>query len=365
MALLLLSCIFIFVLRYLFILLLLSSAAQAQVLGGKNVYSFLDLPAAPQITALGGMNVSQQNNDLSLALLNPALLRPAMHTQLQVNYALYFAGVKYTHVATAFHVPSIATTFATSLQYVGYGDITHTDAAGNVMGTFRPNDLAWQVSASRKYLEKWHYGLSIKYIHSRYLEYQSSGISTDVGISYQDTARGWQAGLVAKNMGADLGGEKEPLPFDLQVGISKKLAHVPLQLSATLHHIYQFDIRYADPGFENGTVVENGDTTRNGSGTVDKIFRHFVLAAQFEVGKYVELTAAYNHLRRKELAMISEQGLSGFSFGIGVIVSKIQLRFARSWYQRTVAFNHLGISLPLNQWMGLGKFGDRIGWKPD
>lgn len=357
-------------LRYLLILLLLSSVASAQVLGGKNVYSFLDLPAAPQITALGGVNVSQQNNDLSLALLNPALLRPSMHTHLQVNYAGYFAGVKYLHVTAAFHVPSVATTFATSLQYVGYGDITHTDAAGNIMGTFRPNDLAWQISASRQYLEKWHYGLSLKYIHSRYLQYQSSGISTDVGISYQDTARGWQAGLVAKNMGTQLttydgAGEKEPLPFDLQIGISKRLAHVPLQLSATLHHIYQFDIRYADPGFEDGTVIENGDTTGNGSGAVDKIFRHFVLAAQFEVGKYVELTAAYNHLRRKELAMISQQGLSGFSLGIGVIVNKIQLRFARSWYQRTVAFNHLGISLPLNQWMGLGKFGDRIGWKPD
>lgn len=356
-------------LRSLLILLLFSAVAKAQVLGGKNTYTFLDLPASPQITALGGVNVSQQNNDISLSLLNPALLRPSMHTQLQVNYAGYFAGIRYSHVAFGYHHAGLATTFATSLQYVGYGEMTHTDAAGNILGTFRPNDFVWQVSASRRYLEKWYYGIHIKYIHSRYFEYQSAGLATDVGIAWQDTARGWQAGLVARNMGGQIStyaaGEKEPLPFDLQIGISKRLQHLPLQLSATLHHVYQFDIRYADPALEENIVIENGDTVRAGGGTVDKIFRHFVLAAQFDIGKYVELTAGYNHLRRRELALVSQQGLSGFSFGVGITVSKLQLRFSRAWYQRTTAFNHLGISLPLNQWMGLGKFGDRIGWKPD
>lgn len=352
-------------LRSLIILLLLSSVAKAQVLGGKTTFSFLDLPPAPQITALGGMNVSQQNNDLSLALLNPALLRPSMHTQLQVNYAGYFAGVKYSHVAMGYHVASLNTSFATSLQYVNYGNITHTDAAGNVLGAFRPTDFAWQVSASRQYLEKWHYGLSVKYIRSRYQQFNASGIGADVGLTYQDTARGWQMGLVAKNMGSQFGsyteGVSEPLPFDLQIGISKRLAHIPLQLSATIHHAYQFDVRYADPEDETNVIIDNGDTVRSG-GTVDKIFRHFVFAAQFEVGKYVELTAAYNHLRRQELGQTEQQGVSGLSFGVGVVVKKLQLRFARSWYQRSTAYNHLGLSLPLNQWMGLGKLGERIGW---
>lgn len=355
-------------LRYLLILLLFPVTAGAQVLGGKNTYTFLDLPASPQITALGGMNVSRQGNDLSLAFLNPALLRPSMHTHLQVNYAGYFAGIRYSHMAFAFHHAALATTFATSLQFTGYGQMTHTDAAGNVLGTFSPSDFVWQLNASRRYLEKWYYGVGLKYIHSRYLTYRSSGLAADVGIAYQDTAQGWQAGLVARNMGGQLSAyaatDKEPLPFDLQVGVSKRLQHLPLQLSATLHHIYQFDIRYADPALEENVVIDNGDTVRAGGGTIDNIFRHFVLAAQFEIGSYVELTAAYNHLRRRELAMLNRQGLSGFSLGVGITVSKLQLRYARAWYQQATAMNHLGINLPLNQWMGLGKFGDRIGWKP-
>jgi hypothetical protein len=326
----------------------------AQVLGGKSVFPFLDLPAAPQLTALGSMNVSQQLNDASLALANPALLRPSMHGHLQVNFTSYFADVKYGHAMLGYYADKLQTAFAGSVQYVHYGTLTQTDAAGNVQGTFNPTDIAWQLSASRQYLERWHYGINLKYIHSRYQQYGASGLAADVGITYQDTARQLQIGLVARNMGAQLGtyvtGNREPLPFDLQIGVSRRLQHLPLQLSATIHHLYQFDIRYADPALEDEGVISNGDTTRTGSKTFDKLFRHVVLAAQWEIGHYVELTVSYNHLRRQELAVAGQQGLGGFGAGIGIITRKLQLRYARSWYQRSAAFNQLGINLPLQQW---------------
>ncbi|HEY0608826.1 MAG TPA: type IX secretion system protein PorQ [Chitinophaga sp.] len=326
----------------------------AQVLGGKSVFPFLDLPAAPQLTALGGISVSQQTEDLSLATVSPALLRPSMHGHLQANYTSYLADVRYGHVMFGYHAESLQTTFAGSVQYVNYGSMAQTDAAGNVQGTFAPRDIAWQLTASRRYLERWFYGVSVKFIHSRYQQYSSTGIAADFGLAYQDTARQLQIGLAARNMGAQLRtyvtGNQEPLPFDLQIGISKRLQHLPLQLSATIHHLYQFDIRYADPALEDGTVISDGDTTRAGGKTFDKLFRHFVLAAQWQVGRYVELTVAYNHLRRQELAWSGQQGLSGFSAGVGVITRKLQLRYARSWYQRAAAFNQLGINLPLQQW---------------
>lgn len=329
-------------------------SASAQVLGGKSVFPFLDLPVSPYQTALGGISTSQQHNDLSLALSNPALLRPGMHTHLQANYTAYFADVNYGHCMIGYDVPKLQTTFAGSVQYVHYGTITQTDAAGNVLGTFSPRDIAWQLSASRRYLGRWYYGISLKFIQSRYQQYRSSGLAADVGITYQDTARQLQVGLVARNMGSQLrtyvAGEQEPLPFDLQIGISKKLEHLPLQLSATLHHIYQFDIRYADPAFENGTDIPEGDTTGGGSYTFDKIFRHFVLAAEWEIGRYVVLNISYNHLRRQELANSQQKGLSGFAAGIGIITKKIQLRYARAYYQRANALNQLGINVPLQEW---------------
>jgi hypothetical protein len=337
---------------YLLLLLMYMQPITAQVLGGKNVFSFLDLPVAPQLAALGNVNVSQQNKDIALSALNPALLRESMHQHLAMNYTNYFADVQYAHCLYGYYSGRLKATFAGSVQYVDYGTVTQTDAAGNVQGSFKPRDLAVQVTMSKQYLERWHYGITLQYIQSGYQQYKSKGLGVNIGLTYQDTVNKWQAGLVAKNMGVQLktytAGNKEPLPFDLQVGISKKIEH--LQLSATLHHIYQFDVRYADPKFEEGTIISNGDTTSAGNKTADKIFRHFVLAAQWEIGRYVELTAGYNHLRRQELAAPQQKGLSGFSGGVGIITRKLQLRYTRSWYQRSAALNQLGINVPLIEW---------------
>jgi hypothetical protein len=337
---------------YILFLLIYSLSSNAQVLGGKSVFSFLDLPVAPQLAALGNVNVSQQDNDIALSALNPALLRQTMHQHLEMNYTNYFADVQYAHCLFGYHSRKLQTTFATSIQYVNYGSVTQTDAAGNTQGTFKPRDLSVQLTMSKQYLEKWHYGLTLQYIQSGYQQYHSTGLGVNVGLTYQDTVQRWQAGFVAKNMGVQLttytAGNKEPLPFDLQIGISKRLEH--LQLSATLHHIYQFDVRYADPKFQEGTIITNGDTTNTGNKAADKIFRHFVLAAQWEIGRYVEITAGYNHLRRQELSVPQQKGLSGFSGGLGIITRKLQLRYTRSWYQRSAALNQLGINVPLMEW---------------
>jgi hypothetical protein len=328
--------------------------ATAQVLGGKNVFSFLDLPVSPQIAALGGMNVSLQHNDIALSALNPALLRESMHQHLQLNYTNYFAEVKYAYALFGYHAEGLKTTLAGSVQYIDYGSITQTDAAGSISGTFKPGDMALQLSASRRYLERWYYGISIQYIQSAYQQYHATGLAVHVGLTYQDTARHWQAGLAVRNMGTQLKtytpGNQEPLPFDLQIGISKKLQYLPLQLSATIHHVYQFDVRYEDPDFREGTIISDGDTSSTGGKALDKIFRHFVLAAQWEIGRYVEITASYNHLRRQELGLPQQKGMSGFAAGVGIVTRKLQLRYARSWYQRREALNQLGINVPLMEW---------------
>ncbi|RFM36483.1 type IX secretion system protein PorQ [Chitinophaga silvisoli] len=340
--------------RLIFLFLLITHSSVAQVLGGKTTFAFLDLPVSPAQTALGSINVSQQGNDIALSTLNPALLRPDMHTHMQLNYTSYFADVLYAHALFGYHSVHLQTTFAGGIQYIDYGAVTQTDASGSIQGSFRPRDLSIQVTASRQYLERWHYGATLQFVQSRYQQYNSSGLVLHFGLTYEDTTHHWQAGLLAKNMGLQLStytpGNQEPLPFDLQVGISKRLNQLPLQLSATLHHIYQYDVRYADPGFQESSLITNGDTVKTSGQAVDKIFRHFVLAAHWEIGRFVTLTAGYNHLRRQELSDPQLRGLSGFSAGVGVVTRKIQLRYARAWYQRSAALNQFGINLPLKEW---------------
>jgi hypothetical protein len=345
-------------------LLLTCSAIQSQTLGGRSVFNFLKLPNTSQLSALGGINISNTSNDVGLAFNNPALLQPTMHTQLNAVFNGFYDGVTAYHLSMGYHHAKLNTTFLWGLSYLHYGSIQQTDASGNIFGNFRPTDWVIQASASRSYLEKWKYGASLKFINSNYGQYRSNGVAVDVGVLFLDTTNLFSASLVARNMGVQLmkydGTDPGDLPFDLQVGISRKLRNSPFGFSLTAHHLHQFDISYNDPVFNDENGLSNG---RMNKFTFDKLFRHIVLATTIALGDKVEIAAGYNHLKRRELNVgTSGNGLNGFSLGVSLLLAKLQVRYARSHYQNNTAYNQFGLNMTLNQYFGLGRFGEKINW---
>ena len=340
-------------------------ATTAQTIGGSSVFNFLNLSNTPQLTGLGGINVSQTSKDVGMAFNNPALLNSSMHSQMNAVFNSFYAGISTYHLSLGYHNRSINTNFLWGLHYINYGGIEQTDASGNIYGSLHPTDWVMQVSASRNYLEKWTYGATIKFINSNYGQYVSSGIAADIGVLFRDSLKLFSASVVAKNMGTQLkkyaGSPAEDLPFDLVAGISKRLKNAPFGFSITGHHLHQFDIRYNDTTFNNDDVFNPAGGKKKFG--FDKIFRHIIIASQVYIGDKLELSLAYNHLRRKELNAGNDgNGLNGFSISVGALFNKIQVRYARAYYQKGTAYNQLGLNLQLNQYFGLGKFGERIGW---
>lgn len=47
---------------------------------------------------------------------------------------------------------------------------------------------------------------------------------------------------------------------------------------------------------------------------------------------------------------------------MGALFKKIQIRYARAYYQNNTAYNQFALNLVLNEYFGLGNFGQRIGW---
>jgi hypothetical protein len=321
-------------------------ALVGQTIGGSSVFNFLNLPNTAQLTALGGVNISNLTNDVGLAFNNPALLREEMHGQVNTVFNNMYAGIKNFHVSGAYTASKLQTNFSAGIHYLNYGSIQQTDAAGNLLGSFRPGDYVVQVSASRKYLQHWHYGAGFKFINSNYGLYKSNGVALDAGLSYYDTANAWQASLVMKNMGFQLrqysGTRGDDLPFDLEIGITKRLQKAPVQFSVTAHHLQQFNIRYNDSVYNN----ENGFDNINKGNLPDQLARHLVFATQVYVGEKLELTAAYNYLRRKELNIDhTANGFTGFSLGLGVLFKKLDLRYARGYYQNNRGYNQFGLNM--------------------
>ena len=318
-----------------------------QTLGGSAAYNFLQLPATPQLSALGGVNISNISNDAGMAFNNPALLRPAMQNQLHVSFNSLYAGVKNYHAAYAAYHDKWKTSFAAGIHFMDYGTIPQTDASGNIAGDFHPADYAVQVSAARQYGVKWHYGIALKFIHSNYGLYRSSAIAMDAGVCWYDTSHGLQLALLLKNMGTQVqqyyNSTPDDLPFDVQLGITKRLTNAPVQFSLTAHHLHQFNIRYNDTAFNNRNGPQGSN---NKSFTADKIFRHMVAATQVFISNRLELTVAYNYLLHRELVIANTaNGLTGLSVGVGILFRKIQIRYARSHYQNNTAYNQLGLNL--------------------
>jgi len=340
--------------------LLFSLTGAAQVTGGEHVFEFLNLPQSPHISALGGANVSNADADVSLALQNPAQMRPVMHNELSLSYNSYYSGISIANLAYGYHSPKLNTSFILGIQYLNYGTFDAYDNIGNPTGSFRANDFSISLGASHSYLERWRYGGAIKLAHSSYADKVASGLLADIGITYTDTANLIVLGATAKNIGFMVqhfaGSPAEPLPFDLQLGISKRFAHLPLRVMATMHHLYEWDIRYNNAAdIESSSLLsttDSSDYTKAHFG--DKLLRHFIFAAELSLGKSLTLGVAYNHLQRGELVIKDKTGVAGFSFGVGVNLKKFQVHYARRYYHIAGAYNEFGLTMNLNK-LGIAK----------
>ena len=350
----------------------LFTQSQAQVTGGRFAMEFLRLPNSPHVSALGGINVANPQPDIALAFQNPSLMRPELHNQLGLGYNSYYAGIKVMNLNYGYHAEKLKTSFLFGVQYLNYGSFAQTDAIGNQFGTFSATDYAITAGVSRSYRERWRYGATLKFANSALYDKTASALLTDVGISYNDTSSLITIGAVAKNIGFMVrkynpGKPAEPLPFDLQIGISKRFAHMPLRLMATLHHLYEWDIRYNNPDdVQPGALFGSQDSVvDNKSYFADKLFRHFIFAAELNLGKRLAVNVGYNHLRRGELKIKDKPGLAGFSFGADVYLNKFQIHYARSFYHVAGAYNEISLNFAMNKLFNIGDGDEKSAWSAD
>jgi hypothetical protein len=340
--------------------LLFMQNATAQVTGGDGIMQFLNVPNNAHITAMGGMCVSNPSADAMLGLSNPALLRPAFHNTLSISQNFYYAKTKISNVHYAKYISKYKTMFAGAITYVNYGQMNATDIIGNTQYTKNATDFAIQVSASRNYLKKWRYGSTIKFANSNLLNNKSSALITDFGLVYFDTSNQIYFGAVAKNIGFQLLrynklNTHEALPFDMQIGFSKKFLKAPFRINVIAHHLYQWNIRYNNPAdLSTNTFFGQDSSELNKKYIGDKILRHFNFGIDIVLGKRLEFTTGYSHQRRGELALADFKKMSGFSFGLGINLNKLKFHYGRSIYGLGGAYNEIAMNINMKSLFGLG-----------
>jgi len=311
--------------------------------GGDNVYEFLNLTQSGHVAALGGSSVSLQSNDLNMAYHNPALLSREMNKSIALNYVNYFAGINYGMAMYSESFPK-AGNFAAGLTYLNYGTFTETDISGIITGTFRASEYAFSMIYSREIDTSFSMGINFKPVLSYLERYTSFGFAFDIGASWHNRKNLFSAGIAIKNAGYQVttyaGEAHQKLPFEIQAGLSQRLAYAPFRFSLTLRHLEKYDLTHEY--LANNT---SGGSDSEGSEFFENMMRHVIFGAELLPHKNFYFCGGYNFQRRKELQVESKVSTVGFSWGFGINTSLLNIEFGRATYHLAGSTTHLSVIL--------------------
>jgi len=320
--------------------------------GGQTTYKFLSLTNSARVAALGSNFLTIHDNDLSLALANPSLISPMMANTLSLNFNNYFEGTNSGFASYGFNLNKLGS-FAGTMQYYSYGKSDNTNEYGETSGQFSAGEYAFNLGWGRMLDSVFSIGANFKAIYSGLDIYNSFGLAVDVAGSYIPN-ESFCASLVFRNIGRQITAYTsqgvEPLPFEIQAGISKKLAHVPFRYSILLQHLEKWDLTYTDPNAPvdpfTGEVTQQSGIDEFAS----NVMRHIVIGGEFIPAKFLSIRLGYNYLRRQEMKVVSRPGTVGFSWGIGLKVSKFSFSYSRAAYSLAGSPNFISVSTNLGDW---------------
>lgn len=290
---------------------LLSLLFVLQAMGQETVYNFLRLPVSAHVAALGGDNITLAEDDGTMVFHNPALINYVTDKTLNLNVMTYMQGTV-TGSASFTRAVGKRGTWAVNARYMDYGSMKETSVDGTITGDFSARDIA--VGGSYAYALTNHItgGITAKMVASYIGQFSSWGAAVDLGLNYFNEEHGWSFSAVARNLGGQLSAYEddfEPIPLDVQVGISKRLMGSPLRFSATMARLNDWS-----QGFGH----------------------HLVLGADLLLGSQFYVAAGYNFMRVKDMKISNGEGESShgaaLSFGAGMSLERFKIHVAYAKY---------------------------------
>lgn len=294
-----------------FIIILTIMAITARAQDSRTGYNFLKLPVSAHAAALGGDNISIIEDDESMIFNNPALLSSVSDKTINLNYMNYMSGAN-TASAAFNRIIKERASVAASAQFIDYGKMKEVDENNVQTGEFSAKDISIAGYFSYMLTDRIAGGITAKFVTSYIGDYNSIAMGVDLGLNYYDPDKEWSVSLVAKNLGGQLKAyddQYDRMPIDVQLGASKRFAHMPFRISATL-----VDLNHLDYKFIN----------------------HLVAGADIIISPTIWVGIGYNFRRANEMKITETDGSSshgaGLSFGAGINLERFKLNLAYGKY---------------------------------
>ena len=288
---------------------LFSTILQAQ--DSQTEYNFLRLPISAHAAALGGDNITIIEDDPSLMFSNPALAASVSDMTVGLSYMNYMKGANYMG-ASFTKAMSDKATLAGGIQYMNYGKIKEVDENNVQLGEFNASEIAVEAIFSYELAKNLVGGITGKFITSYIGSYNSIAVGVDLGLNWYDPEHEWSVSAVAKNLGGQVKAYDDnfgKMPFDLQLGVSKTFAALPVRVSATLVDLTHFNYRFIN---------------------------HLNLGAEVLLSESLWIASGYNFRRANDMKIgvgddESSHG-AGFSFGGGINLERFKLNLSYGKY---------------------------------
>ena len=288
---------------------LFSTILQAQ--DSQTEYNFLRLPISAHAAALGGNNITIIEDDPSLMFSNPALAASVSDMTVGLSYMNYMKGANYMG-ASFTKAMSDKASLAGGIQYMNYGKMKEVDENNVQLGEFNASEIAVEAIFSYELAKNLVGGITGKFITSYIGSYNSIAVGVDLGLNWYDPEREWSVSAVAKNLGGQVKAYDDnfgKMPFDLQLGVSKTFAALPVRVSATLVDLTHFNYRFIN---------------------------HLNLGAEVLLSESLWIGGGYNFLRANDMKIgvgddESSHG-AGFSFGGGINLERFKLNLSYGKY---------------------------------
>ena len=281
--------------------------------GGETAFNILRLPHSYRAAGLGGQNISIIDDDITMSMHNPALLANVQDRTINLTHMTYMSDSKV--VGAMFNrVMGERSTAAISARYIDHGDFDGYTEDNIYTGSFSAKDMEFGLLYSYLLSDSWSGGVTAKFIYSKYESMSSVALGVDLGVNYYDTENDLSLSFAVRNLGGQVKAfeeKHEKMPLDIQAGITKRLSHAPIMLSATLVNLNRWD----------------RDDFYNADGSKDTfseiLFKHVIIGADFLIGKNLDLSIGYNFRTGKELSTDGSRW-DGFTAGAGMHLNRLK-----------------------------------------
>lgn len=331
---------------------MMAVGASAQQTNG--TYSFLRTTNSARVAALGGLPLPVADDDIQLSTFNPAAIGEGMGEKMGLSYVDYYTDINFATLQYS-HTFSELGSFAGTVQYHNYGHFEETTESGVVAGEFSCADFSVNLGWGRQLTPNWNIGAAIKYAGIQYESYSAGALAVDVAGMYH-TDNGWTIGLTARNIGTQLfnniNSERDPLPFSLDLGASRRLEHLPITVMLWYDDIQHWNKLMQTPVYiEQHTDPITGELVEESK--VAQFIRnaacHFVVGGELNLGKNIVIRSAFDYGQRYAMNVPQARTTVGFSVGAAVRIKMFEISYARSRSNINVSPNYLTIALDLNK----------------